>query len=315
MIDYTTLKHSSDGMPTWDAYLGILLKLAMNKQLWTADAIKTAAVNELNLPDELRNREYNSKSTGNVAKNRAGFALSDLKIAGYLRSPRRGEYEITKLGKDAWKKYGLNLSRAVVHDELLYKQHQAKLAKIKSDNSDTSETLVSFNEDLIQDWFNQKVDELKDQLLTKLTQMNPYAFEELMVELLNKMGYKGPNGQSIVTQKSNDNGIDGVIYQDALGLQKVYLQVKRYAPSNPVGRPEIASFSGAVKIKNTDRGVFITTSTFTANAEEAAQSLNITTIDGEMLTNLMVRYGVGVEIEKSFNIYRIDSDAFDNTRD
>ena len=82
MIDYTTLKHSSDGMPTWDAYLGILLKLAMNKPLWTADAIKTAAVDELNLPDELRNKEYNSKYMGNVAKNRAGFALSDLKIAG-----------------------------------------------------------------------------------------------------------------------------------------------------------------------------------------------------------------------------------------
>lgn len=310
MIDYTTLKHSSDGMPTWDAYLGILLKLAMNKPLWTSDAIKTAAVDELNLPDGLRNKEYNSKYMGNVAKNRAGFALSDLKIAGYLRSPRRGEYKITKLGRKTWEKYGLNLTRAVVHEEPLYKQHQTKLVKIKSTNSDTSENIASFNEELIQDWFNQKIDELKDQLLAKLTEMNPYAFESLMVELLNEMGYKGPNGQSIVTQKSNDNGIDGVIYQDALGLQKVYLQVKRYAPNNPVGRPEITSFSGAVKLKHTDRGVFITTSSFTTGAEEAAQNLNITTIDGEMLTNLMVQYGVGVEIEKTYRIYRINKDDF-----
>lgn len=310
MIDYTTLKHSSDGMPTWDAYLGILLKLAMNKPLWTADAIKTAAVDELNLPDGLRNKEYNSKYMGNVAKNRAGFALSDLKIAGYLRSPRRGEYKITKLGRKTWEKYGLNLTRAVVHEEPLYKQHQTKLVKIKSTNSDASENIASFNEELIQDWFNQKIDELKDQLLAKLTEMNPYAFESLMVELLNEMGYKGPNGQSIVTQKSNDNGIDGVIYQDALGLQKVYLQVKRYAPNNPVGRPEITSFSGAVKLKHTDRGVFITTSSFTTGAEEAAQNLNITTIDGEMLTNLMVQYGVGVEIEKTYRIYRINKDDF-----
>ena len=169
MIDYTTLKHSSYGMPTWDAYLGILLKLAMNKPLWTADAIKTAAVDELNLPDGLRNKEYNSKYMGNVAKNRAGFALSDLKIAGYLRSPRRGEYKITKLGRKTWEKYGLNLTRAVVHEEPLYKQHQTKLVKIKSTNSDTSENIASFNEELIQDWFNQKIDELKDQLLAKLT--------------------------------------------------------------------------------------------------------------------------------------------------
>lgn len=310
MIDYTTLKHSSDGMPTWDAYLGILLKLAMNKPLWTADAIKTAAVDELNLPDELRNKEYNSKYMGNVAKNRAGFALSDLKIAGYLRSPRRGEYEITQLGKNAWEKYGLNLTRPVVHEEPLYKQHQTKKVKDKSTNSDASESVDLLNEELIQDWFNQKIDELKDQLLAKLTKMNPYAFESLMVELLNEMGYKGPNGQSIVTQKSNDNGIDGVIYQDALGLQKVYLQVKRYAPNNPVGRPEITSFSGAVKLKHTDRGVFVTTSTFTTGAEEAAQNLNITTIDGEMLTNLMVQYGVGVEVEKTYHIYRINKDSF-----
>ena len=310
MIDYTTLKHSSDGMPTWDAYLGIILKVASRRPKWTADAIKTASVDEISLPDELRNREYNLKSTGNVAKNRAGFALSDLKIAGYLRSPKRGEYEITQLGKDAWNKYGLNLSRAVVHEEPLYKQHQDKLAKSKSNNNDTSESLGSPNQELIQDWFNQRTDELKDQLLKKLTKMNPYAFEGLMVELLNEMGYKGPNGQSIVTQKSNDNGIDGVIYQDALGLQKVYLQVKRYASNNPVGRPEITSFSGAVKLKHTDRGVFITTSTFTTGAEEAAQNLNITTIDGEMLTNLMVQYGVGVEVEKTYHIYRINKDDF-----
>lgn len=251
MIDYTTLKHSSDGMLTWDAYLGIILKVAMEKPRWTADAIKTAAVDEINLPDKLKNKEYDSKFPGNIAKNRAGFALSDLKIAGYLRSPKRGEYEVTQLGKNVWNKYGLNLSRVVVHDEPLYKKHQAQLAKAKSisnANSDTPENTDSLNESLIQDWFNQKTDELKEQLLAKLTKMDPYAFEGLMVELLNKMGYKGPNGQSIVTQKSNDNGIDGVIYQDALGLQKVYLQVKRYAPNNPVGRPEITSFSGAVKL-------------------------------------------------------------------
>lgn len=103
-----------------------------------------------------------------------------------------------------------------------------------------------------------------------------------------------------------------MIYQDALGLQKVYLQVKRYAPNNPVGRPEITSFSGAVKLKHTDRGVFITTSSFTTGAEEAAQNLNITTIDGEMLTNLMVQYGVGVEVEKTYHIYRINKDDFAN---
>lgn len=211
MIDYTTLKHSSDGMPTWDAYLGILLKLAMNKQLWTADAIKTAAVDELNLPDELRNREYNSKSTGNVAKNRAGFALSDLKIAGYLRSPRRGEYEITRLGKDAWKKYGLNLSRTVVHDEPLHKQHQAKLAKIKSDNSDTSETLVSFNEDLIQDWFNPKNHSVSLDVLATNLAMALSAF--FLFILLSHFHYVLSSIPTRESSSSSHRGENGTLYR------------------------------------------------------------------------------------------------------
>ncbi len=172
---------------------------------------------------------------------------------------------------------------------------------------------MTFND--VENWVQQQKDSIKTKLLQNMMSMDPYDFEGLMISLLNAMGYKGSNGQSIVTKKSNDNGIDGVIYQDALGLQKVYLQVKRYAQNNPVGRPEITSFSGAVKLKHTDRGVFITTSTFTANAEEAARNLNIATIDGEMLTNLMVKYGVGVEIAKRFNVYRIDKDVFINARE
>lgn len=106
--------------------------------------------------------------------------------------------------------------------------------------------------------------------------MNPYKFENLMVQLLSVMSYKGDEGQALVTQKSNDHGIDGIINQDPLGLQKVYLQVKRYAPDNSVQMPEITAFSGSIKLKHADRGVFITTSTFTQGAINAAKDLNIT---------------------------------------
>lgn len=97
-----------------------------------------------------------------------------------------------------------------------------------------------------------------------------------------------------------------------MGLQKVYLQVKRYTEGNSVGQPEIAAFSGSVKLRHTDRGIFITTSTFTAKAQEAAKNLNIITIDGDMLTNLMIQYGVGVESAKTYHIYRINKDDFVN---
>lgn len=321
MIDYTTLKHSSDGIPTWDALLGVVLKLANEKQKWTTKDITTATVKELNLPDELREKELDS---GNEALKRAGFALSALKVAGYLRSDKRAEYEITELGKKAWDKYKLNLSRTVVQNEPLYKAHVDEVKKAKSEDADNNtdnniendvdidvdEPQTLSNENSIQEWFNLKTEETKDHLLAELTKMNPYAFETLMVNLLNRMGYKGSNGQSIVTQKSKDNGIDGVIYQDALGLQKVYLQVKRYAAGNSVGSPEITSFSGAVNLKHMDRGVFITTSTFTSDAYEAAKGLNIVTIDGDALTNLMIQYRVGVEEAKTYYLYRINKDDF-----
>ena len=131
-----------------------------------------------------------------------------------------------------------------------------------------------------------------------------------MVQLLAAMGYKGDEGQSLVTQKSNDGGIDGIINQDPLGLQKVYIQVKRYASQNTVSRPEITSFSGAIKLRHADRGVFITTSSFTSGAEEAARALNITLVNGDMLTNLMLQYHVGVIIQQQYNTYKLDRDAF-----
>ncbi|WP_270530035.1 restriction endonuclease [Limosilactobacillus vaginalis] len=207
-------------------------------------------------------------------------------------------------------KYGINLTSAIVQDTPSYIEYQQKKKNKNEENQPIQIKQSLSGEVEIGEWFQSKKEGIKEQLISQLTQMNPYQFEVLMVRLLNKMGYKGLNGQSIVTQKSNDNGIDGVIYQDALGLQKVYLQVKRYAANNSVGQPEITAFSGSVKLRHMDRGVFITTSTFTAKAYEAARSLNIVTIDGDMLTNLMIQYGVGIEVAKSYNLYRINKDDF-----
>ena len=321
-MNYTELKHSDNGMPNREGLMYPILEVAKQQPVWKKPDLEEAVIDAIELPQDLRKLQYsNDKYDDLVIDIELSFSLSELVVGGLLKRVKRATYSITDLGREYLDKYGANLNKSIVHSIPQYIKYQENKHKNRpfKDRSITEDE-INVNESKItqtamESWFQNQKDSLKDDLLNRLAKMNPYDFESLMVELLNKMGYKGPNGQSIVTQKSNDNGIDGVIYQDALGLQKVYLQVKRYAPNNPVGRPEVTSFSGAVKLKHTDRGVFITTSTFTANAEEAAQSLNITTIDGEMLTNLMVRYGVGVEIEKSFNIYRIDSDAFDNTRD
>ena len=132
----------------------------------------------------------------------------------------------------------------------------------------------------------------------------------MMIKLLSEMGYKGTDGQSLVTQRSNDGGIDGIINKDPLGMETIYVQVKRYAEGNVVGSPEIDGFAGALRRQRTDRGVFITTSSFTSGAKSAAKQLNIALVDGEMLTNLMLQYKVGVQIHQKYELYDIDDDFF-----
>lgn len=307
-MNYTELKHSDNGMPTREGFMYPLLEVANQNATWKKHDLVNEVIKQIDLPQELAELRYNSKYHDLVADILISFSLSELVVSGLLKRERQGVYSITSEGKEYLDKYGVNLSSSIVQGIPAYIAYQeVKKNKGKSTNQvDRSE----MGEIEVDEWFQSKKEETKNHLINQLTKMNPYQFETLMVSLLNKMGYKGPSGQSIVTQKSNDNGVDGVIYQDALGLQKVYLQVKRYAAGNSVGQPEIAAFSGAVKLKHMDRGVFITTSTFTAKAFEAAKNLNIVTIDGDMLTNLMIQYGVGVEIEKTYRIYRINKDDF-----
>ena len=310
MIDYKTLKHSDNGMPTWDAFLGPILQVANTKEKWIGKDLNNAVLAEINLPKELATLRYSSKYHDLVAYNRSGWALSDLKLSGLLESPERSVYKISELGKKILKEHGLNITRELVHSQPAYVEHQKTLKNKDKVNDVSEEQTFEITEKQISNWFNKQTSDLAEQLLTKLRSTDPYQFEHMMVTLLNNMGYKGTDGQSLVTQKSNDGGIDGIINQDPLGLQTIYVQVKRYAENNVIGSPEIDSFSGALRRKRADRGVFITTSSFTSGARQAAKQLNIALVDGEMLTNLMIQYKVGVQIRQVYELYDIDDDFF-----
>ena len=312
MIDYKTLKHSDNGMPTWDAFLVPVLQVASSKKNWKRQELIQAVLDELSLPQELLNLRYASKYHDLVAPDRINWALSDLKISGILTSPKRGQYQITDIGKQVLNEYGLNITRELVHSQPAYIEHQNKLKNKKEiDNDITEDQTFELTEKQIKDWFDKQSSDLSEKLIAKLRSTDPYQFEHMMVKLLNEMGYKGTNGQSVVTQKSNDGGIDGIINQDPLGLRTVYVQVKRYSEKNVVGSPEINSFFGALRRKQADRGVFITTSSFTSDAREAAKQLNIALVDGEMLTNLMIQYKVGVQVSQTYELYDIDDDFFE----
>lgn len=312
MIDYKTLKHSDNGMPTWDGFLGPLLQVANQKEIWKRQELIQGVLEEVKLPEELATLRYTSRWHDLVAPDRINWALSDLKISGLLSSPKRGMYQITDLGRKVSNQYGLNITRELVHSQPAYIEHQRKLQEKNNTDEDISEDQTfEITEKQISNWFDKQASDLTEQLLAKLRSTDPYKFEHMMVQLLNQMGYKGTDGQSLVTQKSNDGGIDGIINQDPLGLQTIYVQVKRYAKNNVIGSPEIDSFSGALRRKRADRGVFITTSSFTSGAKEAAKQLNIALVDGEMLTNLMVQYKVGVQVQQTYELYDIDDDFFE----
>lgn len=152
---------------------------------------------------------------------------------------------------------------------------------------------------------------VKQQLLDLIIDNHPSFFERLVVDLLLQMGYGYDRSSGVVTGASHDNGIDGIISEDKLGLDLIYIQAKRYSASNKVGRKELQAFIGAMG--HIQKGVFITSSSFTKEAYEFGtkqQQKNIKLIDGDMLAEFMVKYKIGVESVKEFHIYKIDNDYF-----
>ena len=153
---------------------------------------------------------------------------------------------------------------------------------------------------------------VESELLDRILQQTPEFFENLVVELLMAMGYGGEGYLAESVGKSGDGGIDGIIHQDALGLDVVYVQAKRWDPSSSVGRPEIQKFVGTLSGKSATKGIFITTASYSVNVDEYLKTVpqQIKTVDGNQLVELMVRHGVGVREEGTYTIYRIDEDFF-----
>lgn len=190
----------------------------------------------------------------------------------------------------------------------LLNRNDNKLVSKLEPNNNEKELLP---EEKMMNAYNEHKTTIKQQLIDEILDSNPAFFEQLVVQLLVKMGYGYDENSSEVTGSPNDGGIDGVINEDKLGLDKIYLQAKRYSRDNKVGRPDLQMFVGAMQ--NVQKGVFITTSTFSIQAVEFAekqQQKNLKLIDGGMLAELMVKYEVGVTSIKSFNTYSIDKDYF-----
>ena len=254
-----------------------------------------------NLPKELL--EQKTKSGEKLILNRIAWGKSYLKKGGFITYPERGYVQITQKGKDAACK---KLNLPDIENETNFLQFYSEE---KSKTSDKNEIVNSSPQDLIDSGISAIESQIKSDLLDKLKDIDPYYFEKVVLLLLEKMGY----GEFIETSKSNDGGIDGIINEDKLGLDKIYIQAKRYN-ENKVREKDIRNFIGAMS-GDTTKGVFVTTSTFDDYAVKKAHDAHhkIILIDGKKLIELMYQYGVGTQVKNVYEVKEIDEDFFEST--
>jgi restriction system protein len=263
--------------------------------------------------NEAEMNELLPSGTQTIINNRVGWARTYLKKAGLLEDPKRARFQITQRGLDLLKEKPekINIKYLERYEEFiafrLKKGNQnEKIKTIEVDKEDhvTPEESIEFG--------YKKINEsISEEIIAKIKECSPEFFEKLVVELLVKMGYGGTLKEAgQVLGKSGDGGIDGIIKEDKLGLDVIYIQAKRW--ENVVGRPEIQKFAGALLGQKAKKGIFITTSWFTADAMDFAKNIDnkIVLIDGELLTDLMIENDLGVNTYKTYNLKRIDSDYF-----
>lgn len=245
---------------------------------------------------------------------RVGWCATYLKKAGLVESPQRSVFQITDAGKEL-------LAEGIQINDKLLSERFPSFAEFKhggktSDGKGVIPLVGSFEEETPQDTLERVYQEinakLADDLTSAVLSMTPQFFERLVVKLMEGMGYGGYEGAGFVTKYSGDGGIDGIINEDKLGFNSIYIQAKRWATDITVGRPEIQKFVGALMgPPKIDKGLFITTAKFSKQAEEYAAAQHIILVDGEKLAKLMIEFGIGVTTEKVYCTKRIDTDFFE----
>jgi restriction system protein len=246
--------------------------------------------------------------------NRVAWAITHMSQAGLLDRPQRGRYLLSDRGRAVLKEHPQRVDMSVLAHYPEYREFrarknektQADSVSVVSDELSPSEAVGSIVE--------ESYDALAAELLDRILAQPPVFLETLSLKLLRAMGYGGREALLEHTGKPGDSGLDGLVRQDALGLDLVGVQAKRYDKQNAVMRPEIQAFVGALQGAQTSRGVFVTTGRFSAGARQFADSvgMRLRLIDGVELTKMMVRYNVGVQVRETFELKQIDEEQFED---
>lgn len=305
-------------VPTFDAFIEPLLRVltSTDEPIRTGDVYEAVA-DRVGLTEEQRS-EVLPSGRQPYYKNRIGWAHDRLKRAGLSDSPRRGFWQATPEGRAFAAKHEIRLPDELVR-QMAFRPAKRRLGEddddgaIQADQEVAIESEASTPEERLQAAYDEIRQRVAAELLDLILQASPSFFERLVLDLLHAMGYGASKNDIVQTGSSGDGGIDGVISLDRLGLEKVYVQAKRYGADNIVGRPAIQGFFGALAGRRATKGVFITTSRFSKEAREFASTASdgIVLINGKQLADLMIDFGVGVGERQRMTVVEVDSDYFE----
>jgi len=268
---------------------------------------------EFKLSDNER-KELLPSGRQEVFTNRVAWAKTHLRMAGLIEAPSRGVFRITDRGQQLLREHPERIDLRILRQQPGYleardsKKEKNGKKNIEEESGDAPQT----PEEQIEAASVALRDSLGEEILAKMKAASPAFFERLVVELLVRMGYGGTRkdaGKAI--GRSGDEGIDGIIKEDRLGLDVIYIQAKKWEAT--VGRPEIQKFAGALQGFRAKKGIFITTSDFSKEAEDYASRIDskIVLIDGETLWNLMIDFSIGVSTVATYDVKKLDNDYFD----
>ena len=310
----------TDTVPDFQTFFRPLLEAISNEETFHVRDLYESLADHFDLSDAARQEQIPSGKQLTY-HNRIAWSKTYLKKAGLVEQPARGYVKITKKGKSVLSSVKGRLDVKFLSgysDE--FKAFHSVDGNGESSEADTTSTPSFFTpaeqdtpEIRLASAYKSIRKAVADELLEKIKANTFQFFEQLVVDLLIAMGYGGAKAENgMVTQATGDGGIDGVINQDKLGLDSIYIQAKRYE-TTAIGRPEIQRFIGALAPHGVRKGIFITTSTFASTARDYLDRIDyrIVLIDGNELTQLMIDYNVGVSIRETYHVKRVDTDYFE----
>lgn len=303
-------------VPKFFEFFPVVLQVLLDKSEKSVKQIRQEAISALHVSEE-DCKELLPSGRQRTVDNRINWAITYLKNAKLIVPVRRGIYVISSEGEEAYNDAGMHL-------DLSYLERYESFRAFHG-TSDDKTVGITDSEPLVEDTpldtfekaYSQINAALAEDLLAAVMEHSPRFFEQLVVDLLLKMGYGSSiDSSGFLVGQSGDEGIDGIIREDKLGFSNIYIQAKRWDPSSmTVGRPEIQKFVGALAGQGASKGLFITTAQFTKEATNYArkqQAVKIVLVDGYQLTRLMIEYGIGVSVQSVYTIKRIDSDYFND---